>query len=59
MDVELMMKIAQQRLNKPIVSWRCHGLELDEHTYKILARAGIKFISDDLSWQKIFPERLT
>lgn len=57
-DVARMMKIAQQRLNKPIVSWRSHGLVLDKHTYGILARAGIRFISDDLNWHKLFPERL-
>lgn len=57
-DTERMMKIAQQRLDRPIVSWRSHGLVRDQHTYSILAKAGIKFISDDLNWRKLFPERL-
>ena len=53
-----MIEIAGRRLDKPIVSWRSHGLVRDQHTYSILAKAGIKFISDDLSWHKLFPERL-
>ncbi|MFH1478069.1 MAG: hypothetical protein ABIH24_11355 [Verrucomicrobiota bacterium] len=57
-DVVRMMKIARRRLGKPIVSWRSHGLVRDRHTNAILAEAGIKFISDELDWRKIFPERL-
>lgn len=57
-DVARMMEIALRRLGKPIVSWRSHGLVRDRHTYGILARAGIRFISDDLNWLKLFPERL-
>lgn len=57
-DVARMMKIARRRLGKPVVSWRSHGLVRDQHTYGILAGAGVKFISDDLNWHKLFPERL-
>jgi len=57
-DVTTMMAIARQRTGKDIVSWRSHGLVRDQYTYQILAQAGIHFISDELNWQKIFPERL-
>ncbi len=57
-DVARMMEVARRRLDKPIVSWRSHGLVRDRHTYGILAGAGVKFISDDLNWHKLFPERL-
>lgn len=57
-DVARMMEVAQRRLGKPIVSWRSHGLVRDKHTYGILARAGIRFISDELNWDKLFPELL-
>ncbi|MCX6991946.1 MAG: hypothetical protein NT011_02265 [Kiritimatiellaeota bacterium] len=57
-DVARMLEIAHRRLDKPIVSWRSHGLVRDRHTYGILAGAGIKFISDDLNWHQLLPERL-
>jgi hypothetical protein len=30
---------------------------VDENTYGILVRCGIRFISDELSWDKLLPER--
>ncbi|MBU0714516.1 MAG: polysaccharide deacetylase family protein [Verrucomicrobia bacterium] len=57
-DVDKMLAIAGKRLGRNLVSWRSHGLVHDQHTYRILAEAGIKYISDDLSWHKPFPELL-
>jgi len=57
-DVAQMVSIARQRLGKDIVSWRGHGLVRDEHTYKILWEMGIRYISDEVNWDKTHPERL-
>jgi len=56
-DTRRMMAIAQRRTGHPIESWRSHGLVTDAHTYPILKRAGIRFISDELNWDKARPER--
>ena len=56
-DTGRMIAAAENRTGARIVSWRSHGLVFDGHTYPVLAAAGIRFISDDLSWEKHFPER--
>ncbi len=56
-DVRRMVEVAQRRTGRRIVSWRSHGLVRDRHTEPILARCGIRFISDELSWDKLLPER--
>jgi peptidoglycan/xylan/chitin deacetylase (PgdA/CDA1 family) len=56
-DVEKMIRISRIRTGKAVVSWRSHGLVTDSNTYTILKEKGIKFISDDLCWVKIHPER--
>jgi len=57
-DAKRMMDIARERLGKEIVSWRSHGLVRDANTDKILSQMGIQYISDELNWEKVLPERL-
>ncbi len=57
-DIQKMIEIVKKRIGKDLVSWRSHGLVVDKNTYKILAEAGIKCISDDLNWHKLFPEKI-
>jgi hypothetical protein len=52
-----MLEIAERRTGRRIVSWRSHGLVVDANTYPILADNGVRFISDELSWAKMLPER--
>ncbi len=56
-DVKKMCDIARTRLGEPIVSWRSHGLVRDENTDEILFNNGIRFISDELNWDKPRPEK--
>jgi len=56
-DVERMISVVLHRTGRRITSWRSHGLVTDAHTYRILAECGIRFISDDLDWGKVMPER--
>lgn len=56
-DVRRMIEVAQRRTGRRIVSWRSHGLVVDGNTYPILARNGIRFVSDELAWSKMLPER--
>jgi peptidoglycan/xylan/chitin deacetylase (PgdA/CDA1 family) len=55
-DTARMIEIAERRTGRRIVSWRSHGLVVDRHTYRILSHEGIRFISDDLCWTKLYPE---
>ncbi|MBN2551230.1 MAG: polysaccharide deacetylase family protein [Spirochaetales bacterium] len=55
-DTRRMVDIVAARTGSKIVSWRSHGLVVDRHTYPILLRSGIRFISDELSWDKLRPE---
>jgi peptidoglycan/xylan/chitin deacetylase (PgdA/CDA1 family) len=56
-DALRMVEVVRRRTGRQVVSWRSHGLVRDRHTEPILARCGIRFISDDLSWDKLLPER--
>jgi peptidoglycan/xylan/chitin deacetylase (PgdA/CDA1 family) len=55
-DTMRMTAAAESKTGSRILSWRSHGLVFDQHTYRILKQAGIRFISDDLSWDKLYPE---
>jgi peptidoglycan/xylan/chitin deacetylase (PgdA/CDA1 family) len=57
-DVERMIAIVERRTGRRIRCWRSHGLVTDANTYRILAECGIRFISDDLDWSKMMPERI-
>jgi peptidoglycan/xylan/chitin deacetylase (PgdA/CDA1 family) len=57
-DVERMIAVARERTGRQLLSWRSHGLVRDANTYRILHELGIRFISDDLDWNKSRPERL-
>jgi peptidoglycan/xylan/chitin deacetylase (PgdA/CDA1 family) len=56
-DARRMIEVVRRRTGRRIVSWRSHGLVRDRHTEPILARCGVRFISDELAWDKPFPER--
>jgi peptidoglycan/xylan/chitin deacetylase (PgdA/CDA1 family) len=56
-DVERMIAIVRDRTSRPLLSWRSHGLVRDANTYRILRELGIRYISDDLAWDKRRPER--
>ena len=57
-DVRRMCEIALERLGAPIVSWRNHGFVHDANTDEILYAHGIRYVSDDLNWDKLYPEQL-
>lgn len=57
-DVRRMMDTARRRLGRDIVSWRSHGLVRDDNTDDILYKAGIRYISDELNWERLRPNRL-
>ena len=57
-DIQKMIDVVKARTGKNIVSWRSHGLVFDDNTYPLLAEMGIQMISDDLSWDKIHPEKI-
>jgi hypothetical protein len=46
-------------LHRPVLAWRSHGLVHDAHTYPLLAEAGIRLISDEISATKTRPEPTT
>jgi peptidoglycan/xylan/chitin deacetylase (PgdA/CDA1 family) len=56
-DVRRMIEAARRRTGRRILSWRSHGLVADRNTQPILARCGVRFISDELSWDKLLPEK--
>ncbi len=56
-DASRMVEVARRRTGRRIVSWRSHGLVRDRHTEPLLARCGIRFISDELSWDQLLPVR--
>lgn len=54
-DVRRMLRAVKARTGKNVASWRSHGLVRDKHTYGILYAQGIRYISDELDWEKIYP----
>jgi len=57
-DIKKMIDIVHKCMGKKLLSWRSHGLVRDEHTYGILAENGVRFISDEINWNKLLPEKL-
>ena len=55
-DAARMVEAVARRTGRQLTSWRSHGLVRDRHTESILVRCGIRFISDELSWDKLLPE---
>jgi hypothetical protein len=55
-DIEKTIRIIQRHTGRQIVSWRSHGLVRDKHTYPLLAAAGIRLISDEISATKLHSE---
>jgi len=56
-DVRRMLEVVRRRTGRQVLSWRSHGLVRDRHTEPILALCGVRCISDELSWDKLLPER--
>jgi peptidoglycan/xylan/chitin deacetylase (PgdA/CDA1 family) len=56
-DVLKMIEIVREKTGRKPVSWRSHGLVRDENTDAILYNNGIRFISDELNWNKLLPEK--
>jgi peptidoglycan/xylan/chitin deacetylase (PgdA/CDA1 family) len=56
-DTRRLVEVVRRRTGRQVLSWRSHGLVRDRHTEPILARCGVQFISDELSWDKMLPER--
>ena len=57
-DIKKVKDIINKRTGQELLSWRSHGLIYDDKTYQILYKHGIKFISDEISSTKFFPEKL-
>jgi hypothetical protein len=57
-DAERMIAVVRERTGRHLVSWRSHGLVRDVDTYRILCDLGVRYISDELDWDKRRPERL-
>lgn len=57
-DIARSIEIVKARTGRPMESWRSHGLVKDEHTHGLLAEAGIRTISDEISATKLGPETL-
>jgi peptidoglycan/xylan/chitin deacetylase (PgdA/CDA1 family) len=56
-DVRRLLEVVRRRTGREVPSWRSHGLVRDRHTEPILARCGVRCISDELAWDKLLPER--
>lgn len=48
-DIRKCLAAIHRRVNRPVLAWRSHGLVRDQHTYPLLAAAGIRLISDEIS----------
>lgn len=57
-DIVKAVSVIQECTGKTIKAWRSHGLVRDDNTEPLLYKHGIRFISDELNWNKTHPELL-
>ncbi len=57
-EIKKTVKIFKSTLGIEIVSWRNHAYRHDAHTYELLSKNGIRFVSDAVEPDKIYPYRL-
>lgn len=58
-DIVQAIDVIRERTGTSITAWRSHGLVRDENTEPLLYKHGIRFISDELNWDKMHPELLS
>jgi hypothetical protein len=54
-EIKKTIRAFQDSLGINIVSWRNHAYRHDQNTYKLLGQNGIKFVSDEVEPDKIYP----
>ncbi len=55
-DITKTIDIIREKTGRKITAWRSHGLVRDNNTYRILQKAGIRYISDSTDWASLYPE---
>ncbi|MFH1918765.1 MAG: polysaccharide deacetylase family protein, partial [Planctomycetota bacterium] len=56
-DIVRTIQIIKVQTGREVLSWRSHGLVRDRNTYALLAECGVRLISDEISRNKLTPER--
>ncbi len=57
-DIRKTLKVIKKVAGEDAISWRNHAYRYDRYTYTILKKYGIKVVSNDVSSQKMYPERI-
>lgn len=57
-DIRKTLKVIKKVAGEDAISWRNHAYRYDRYTYNILKKYGIKVVSNDVSSQKMYPERI-
>jgi len=57
-DIRKNVQVCEQKVGYRPVSWRAHSYKVDPNTYPLLAHYGFKVVSDEISADSIWPERI-
>ncbi|MBT3375698.1 MAG: polysaccharide deacetylase family protein [Lentisphaerae bacterium] len=57
-DIGEMIRVAQERGGAEIVSWRAHSYMVDSNSHELLAKHGIKLVSDDVESDSVWPRTI-
>lgn len=57
-DIRKSLEVCEERTGYRFVSWRAHSYKVDPNTYPLLAKYGVKVVSDDIRARNLWPERI-
>ena len=57
-DIRRTIEVCRQRTGYQLVSWRNHSYIVDPNTYPLLARHGVRLVSDEIRARNRWPRRL-
>jgi hypothetical protein len=60
-DIRRTLEVCEARTRRRPVTWRAHSYKVDRNTYRLLAAAGVRFVSDEIKRDgqpRVLPEGL-
>jgi len=57
-DIRTNVRVCEKKIGYRPISWRAHSYKVDPNTYPLLAHYGLKLISDEISADNLWPERI-
>ena len=58
-DIRTNQRVSEERIGKRFVAWRAHSYKVDPNTYPLLAKHGVRLVSDEVCADVPWPEKIS